>query len=569
MTRTKNLWREISMLLGISPEVSYEERMLNIIGSVLLLLSTSNVMFFESLGLPFPMRYAMILNVPLSMLVLYFNRRLKRFGLALIALFFIQINLGISEWVFLGGMQGTFPFLFIVSQVMNFSVVKHQWQWPYLFASLLMVVIIGVVRSMEVVPVVVPDHVDEIRFGQFVTVFIVTSACLVSLRKAEHAKRQQLADNYVFQQHLLQALEQDSFLVSLMKKRGQTVVSYISDSIHYHFPNQTVEQIKQMVLGFSAVKLLDGQVVAQQEEEVVLGTKKRYFKIIHQQIQGTLNLIVQDITPLRKQEEGLRVALAKELELNKMKSEFISMVSHQFRTPLTTIHSATELLKLYASAGSRRDFMRMGSAKISQVQESVVGLTAIMERLLDFGKIEAGEMRLQINELDMVELVTKVIDQQKKIYPERSLLFTCIGQPKLVPVDRYLFKHIFGNLINNAMKYSDEDSTVEVFLFFHEESYTIYVCDRGIGISQEEIGHLFTPFFRAKNAENHKGTGIGLAFVKHFVEMNQGEIFVSSRLGVGTSFALVMPYRLREELDADEGAAHEDESQVIGQGEVV
>ncbi|PWJ43781.1 sensor histidine kinase [Sediminitomix flava] len=243
----------------------------------------------------------------------------------------------------------------------------------------------------------------------------------------------------------------------------------------------------------------------------------------------------------------LQKSLQKEKELNHMKSEFISMVSHQFRTPLTSIYSSSELINLTANHYLPNDQKEKAAKQFDRIYSSVNQLNSMMERLLLFGQMEANKMTLNKEWSNIEELTLKVVRSFYLNFPSEQLpQVRTLGEKREVFVDQNLIEQILLNLISNAHKYSSSDSPPEVLIHFARETFSIKVRDFGIGIPKDDLPYLFQAFHRAKNAKEIKGTGIGLTFVKKFVELHEGSVKVTSKENIGSTFKILFPYSSQE-----------------------
>ncbi|MFM9075714.1 MAG: PAS domain S-box protein [Bacteroidota bacterium] len=262
-----------------------------------------------------------------------------------------------------------------------------------------------------------------------------------------------------------------------------------------------------------------------------------------------LSVFVRDITIRKKAEQELRSALAREAELNTMKTGFITMTSHEFRTPLTTIQSTSELMMMHLSGldGPVRDKM---DRYVDRIIGEVTRLTALMNDILVLGRIDAGKIPFNPIQLDVQAYLHEVLDGKQFLAgDDRVPVVSVNGNAVPVKADPPLLSHIMTNLVSNALKYSKGAQPPEVNLDFTGPAFMIQVRDYGIGIPEEEIKNLFQSFYRASNAENIQGTGLGLAIVRQFVEMHGGRLGVESNLGEGAVFSIELPFQQLQPLN--------------------
>ncbi|MFA6569866.1 MAG: PAS domain S-box protein [Bacteroidota bacterium] len=241
---------------------------------------------------------------------------------------------------------------------------------------------------------------------------------------------------------------------------------------------------------------------------------------------------------IHKAKSELEYSLKKERELNEMKSRFISMVSHEYRTPLTVILSSTYLLEKYFDLRSKDSFVN----HLNKIQTSVKYMTKMLEDILAIGKAEIGKISTNTEEIDLVKLGHDIIAEIKNvdnnvhpiefIYQKSNCLFYS---------DFKLMHQILTNLLSNACKYSKEKSIVRLELFDDTDSVKFHIIDFGIGIPGEEQNYIFHPFHRFRNVGTIPGTGLGLSIVKNSVDILKGTISFSSELNKGTIFTVQLP----------------------------
>lgn len=244
-----------------------------------------------------------------------------------------------------------------------------------------------------------------------------------------------------------------------------------------------------------------------------------------------------DITERKQLEEYLKVALEKEKELSELKSRFVSMTSHEFRTPLSTILSSSELLEHYRHKWTEEKQL----THLHRIQTAVKRMTEMLNDILIIGKAEAGKLEFVPKSFDVVAYCRNLIEEIELNLTNHQVQFISEYESISCYMDDKLLGHILSNLISNAIKYSPAEHHVQVKFYCQNDCAVFEVQDWGIGIPPEDIAHLFESFYRAKNVGNILGTGLGLAIVKKCVDICQGQIFVSSTLGVGTLFTVNLP----------------------------
>ena len=247
-----------------------------------------------------------------------------------------------------------------------------------------------------------------------------------------------------------------------------------------------------------------------------------------------LGLIIQ-----RKQaEEEVCKALEQEKQLNELKSRFISMTSHEFRTPLSTILFSAELLENYGQKWSEEK----KSEHLQRIQISVERMTQLLEDILLLGKAEAGKLEYKAEKLNLDKFCSDLVEElQLGIGNKHAITFIKQGQCTTTCMDEKLLRQILSNLLSNAIKYSPKGSTVGFEASCQNGEVIFQIRDQGIGIPLEDQQRLFESFHRANNVGTIPGTGLGLAIVKKSVDLHGGQITVDSKVGVGTTFTVRLP----------------------------
>ncbi|HBB33365.1 MAG TPA: hybrid sensor histidine kinase/response regulator [Cyanobacteria bacterium UBA9273] len=241
-------------------------------------------------------------------------------------------------------------------------------------------------------------------------------------------------------------------------------------------------------------------------------------------------------------EEQMRQALEKEKELSELKSSFIAIASHEFRTPLTTISSSIGLLERYC-----RDAMDSKKNKhFQQIKTSVEQMKKLLDDVLLVGKADAGKLEFKPLPLDLVEFCQNLVEEIKlNAGNQYSMVLVNKVQCTHTCMDANLLRHILSNLLSNAIKYSPAGGTINLEICCLDETVTLKIKDWGIGIPLEDQQRLFESFHRASNVGTIKGTGLGLSIVKKCVDLHGGHIAVESELGVGTTFTVTLPASLK------------------------
>jgi PAS domain S-box-containing protein len=246
---------------------------------------------------------------------------------------------------------------------------------------------------------------------------------------------------------------------------------------------------------------------------------------------------IHDITQRKLMERSLRTSLEKERELGDLKSRFVSMASHDLRTPLATIMATSDSLQHY--------FDRMNeeqkTKRFTKIRDQITHMTKMLDDVLTVGKLEGGAIELKLEMFDLNALFTEIVSEFQQTEPACQIVYSGAGECDAISADPKLTRQIITNLLSNAIKYSPEGSTVNLTLGCDEDKIVWQVKDEGIGIPVEDQERLFEPFHRAANVGTISGTGLGLAITKRAVELHGGEIICESKTDSGTTFTITMP----------------------------
>lgn len=254
---------------------------------------------------------------------------------------------------------------------------------------------------------------------------------------------------------------------------------------------------------------------------------------------------MENITARLTAEQELKNALEKEKQLGELKSRFVNMASHEFRTPLAGIRSSAELIMLFARKNDSlyQQLVDIGiDKKIQYIISDVDKVTSLMTDVLTMGKIEASKIKYSPIEDDVVAFIEKVIQEESVRHVEGCKINLIKKSTEcLLSFDPTLLRHAFTNIVNNAIKYSPNHTDVNIYLDVEAQNFKVCVEDFGIGIPENELPFSFDSFFRSTNAENIPGTGLGLHITKYFVELHHGQISITSQLNKGTTVCFTIP----------------------------
>ena len=274
-------------------------------------------------------------------------------------------------------------------------------------------------------------------------------------------------------------------------------------------------------------------------ERVTAEIKLMNFEL-EQKVEDRTKMLREALSELEKSKEELNVAFEKEKELNELKSRFVTVASHEFRTPLSTILSSAYLLDKYNEL--------MGDPKtrkhINRIQDAVEGMKNILEDFLSLGKMEEGLVKTNLEFISadaFAQIISELLHSMDGLLKKGQLITLNNGVAQDLFVDINMLKNILINLVSNAIKFSNEQGEITVAANLQNGDLNITVADNGIGIPEDEQHHLYERFFRAKNAGNIPGTGLGLHIVGKYLELLQGGMTMKSTLNIGTSFSFYIP----------------------------
>jgi PAS domain S-box-containing protein len=256
---------------------------------------------------------------------------------------------------------------------------------------------------------------------------------------------------------------------------------------------------------------------------------------LEQKVVERTMMLKETLAELEKSKEVINKALAAEKKLGELKSMFVTIASHEFRTPLSAILTSFSLIEKYTTTEEQAKRER----HIIRGKEAVYNMRNILEDFLSIAKLEEGEIKAQFSQISLKEFLSTVIDEaQSLLKPGQKFIFHhTVGINVLL--DPSLLKNIIINLISNAIKFSPEGAAITINSHVENDKFHLSIKDGGIGISKEDQEHLFERFFRAKNALDIQGTGLGLYIVVRYLRMMGGEIKVKSELNNGTEFMII------------------------------
>jgi len=278
----------------------------------------------------------------------------------------------------------------------------------------------------------------------------------------------------------------------------------------------------------------------QSEEQLIVYASELEKKVQTrtEDLNSSIKKLENEVFERKKAEEEIRKLLARERELNDLKSKFVSIASHEFRTPLSSVLSSIALIEQYKQKGELDKIDK----HTQRVRSSVNHLTSILNDFLSLGKLEEGKVDAENHPVDLQVLFEDIREEMKAILKEGQEILIDFGMDnKVLVTDVRILRNILFNLISNASKYSDVQKKIVVAINTKGKLLNISIKDEGLGIPEGDQKYLFERFFRASNVSNIQGTGLGLTIVKRYVELLSGRLTFSSEHNKGSVFTVTLP----------------------------
>ena len=304
------------------------------------------------------------------------------------------------------------------------------------------------------------------------------------------------------------------------RDEGLFVIAFVVDiTIRKEAEQNMIRQQKELERITNEIKTLNAELEAKVEERTLI--------------------LREALQRLEESQKELSEMLQKEKELSEIKSRFVSMASHEFRTPLSTVLSSASLLSKYTSAEDQDKRTR----HIEKIKGAVKHLNDILEDFLSLGKLDEGKVESHSSEFNLEAFLYDLVDEAKGLLKkDQHIHFMYQGAPEVLS-DKKLLKNILVNLITNAIKFSPEDGIINMRADVDDGHGIIVVSDNGIGIPKADLEQIFSSFYRAANATNIQGTGLGLHIVKRFTELMGGSVNIDSELDRGTTVTINIPVK--------------------------
>ncbi|MDB5130828.1 MAG: fixL 3 [Mucilaginibacter sp.] len=289
---------------------------------------------------------------------------------------------------------------------------------------------------------------------------------------------------------------------------------------------------------FSGRKIYAGfihDLSAQKEAEMRL---KDYATHLEEQVEERTRVLNNTILALRQAKEEVSFSLEKEKELSQLKSRFVSMASHEFRTPLSAVQLSASLIEKYAEPFESSNI----SKHVGKIKNAVGNLTTILNDFLSLEKLEAGKVEPNFTSFDLVKLAEEITEEMQMVAKQnQNIIYQHTGTISMVKLDPNLLKNCIFNLITNAIKYSGENTFIDFNTEINAQNCIVTIRDNGIGIPEAAQKHLFEAFFRANNTGSIPGTGLGLNIVARYTGLMNGTIDFKSNDKHGTQFTITFP----------------------------
>jgi signal transduction histidine kinase len=258
---------------------------------------------------------------------------------------------------------------------------------------------------------------------------------------------------------------------------------------------------------------------------------------LERKVEDRTTMLRETLAQLESSKNELSESLQKEKELGDLKSRFVSTVSHEFRTPLGAILSSSYLLGKYIE----KHELDKTERHLGKITESVRHMNMMLEDLLSLGKLEEGLIQAKSEDFDLRKFMTELANEMQELTHKGQKIELDLTNIDHFTADKRLLKNTLLNLVSNAIKFSEEHGIIKISCKLDASELNIAVADSGIGISKADQEHLFERFFRAQNAANIQGTGLGLHIISKYLELLDGSIAIQSQLGKGSTFTITIP----------------------------
>lgn len=333
-------------------------------------------------------------------------------------------------------------------------------------------------------------------------------------------------------------LEEEKSIISKVS-RGEKVDHY--ETVRRH-KNGTLIPIS---LSISPIRNSLGQVIGASKVGRDISKQKlaeerlqNYTAHLEAEVAQRTHSLQESMKSLERAKEEVTRALEKERELSQLKSRFVSMASHEFRTPLSAVQLSVSLIDKYTASLGNENVAK----HVRKIKAAVSNLNGILNDFLSLEKLDSGKVEVSLTDTNVMALIEEVTEEMQPLTKTgQNITYQHHGEGVTAKLDRVLIRNCLVNLISNAIKYSGENTLVEINTVIDNRQCTITVKDNGIGIPEGDQKHLFEAFFRAHNTGTIPGTGLGLNIVVRYVTLMKGKIDFESQFGQGSRFTLIFP----------------------------
>ncbi|MBD1362405.1 PAS domain-containing sensor histidine kinase [Mucilaginibacter sp. ZT4R22] len=286
---------------------------------------------------------------------------------------------------------------------------------------------------------------------------------------------------------------------------------------------------------YSGRKIYNGFIHDLSKQKEAEEQLKEYAAHLEELVEERTQSLRETVLALQDAKEEVSLSLEKEKELGQLKSRFVSMASHEFRTPLSAIQLSASLIDKYAQQFESEHITK----HVGKIKNAVGNLTTILNDFLSLEKLEAGKVEPTFTSFDLVKLSEEITEEMQMVAKQNQhIIYQHTGKESMVKLDPNLLKNCIFNLVANAIKYSGENTFIEFNTEINAFGCTVVIKDNGIGIPEKDQKHLFEPFFRAHNTGNIPGTGLGLNIVARYTRLMHGSVEFKSIVNQGTSFTI-------------------------------
>ena len=316
----------------------------------------------------------------------------------------------------------------------------------------------------------------------------------------------------------------------LAGQRCDGTVFPVEASLSYFYLDEELYTVAY-ILDLSAKQAAEQELRTQHQHVAHLNAE------LEQKVIDRTNALLLTLEQLEKRKDELALALQAEQRMGEMKSRFVSMASHEFRTPLTAVLSSADLIEEFPGGHQQTQRLKY----VDHIRTSVKHLNNILEEFLSVGRIEEGKIEAKPANLNLGNLVRDTVADVQSLLKTGQTIDWQVKCPISVRLDASLLRKILMNLLSNALKYSGEETVITIRAGCVPKELTVTIQDQGIGISKEDQAHLFEQFFRAPSVITEPGTGLGLYIIAKYLELMRGTIDLQSAPGQGTTVTIILP----------------------------